>query len=856
MLDKHTIRQLWAQAAFATFLATSNAQVKSFDAGLSGAVLDPSNALVPGASVYLRSGNKDVAQTTTDGTGQFRFSRVAPGRYEVRVDCEGFATQRVRLNIRASAPTPLRIVLAIADVKESLTVDTPPGQIRTDPGDNLDAVRLGPAELADLPLMDGDVIAALSKLLGPSALGSDGASILVDGLPHDGSRIPISEIQEITINNNPYSAEFARQGRARIEIITKSGSSAYHGSLGMVIRDYRLDGRNAFSAGRPPEDRRQFDATLSGPIHKSKQDTFVLTWSRIDDHLAPSVYALGLNGPILENASRQQLSTYISAQFTRRFRDSALSFRYVHFDWSDRGEGTGGFVLPGTGADSKSRYHQLFTSFRTVITPKLLNELSVRLRKEDSSSSSEEPGIAKIVVLDAFTSGGAQVQTSGTESALELADVASWTHGRHLMKAGINVPAFSSLGSNDQSNFNGTFYFSSLQAYANATPFSFVEQTGDGHLAFWRRQIGVFVQDQIKIRPNLSLALGVRDDLQNYGPNDHAPAPRLGLAWAPAKLSKTAFRGGAGFFYDSVPTGTIADTLRLNGTRLLQMQLLNPEFPDPFSGAAPLSAIPPNIVRFSPTLKAPYDFQYSLGVERQLRKKLTLTTTWTAIRGVDLFRSRDVNAPVPPLYVASPDPLIGVLRQIESSGSSKSHSLQTTLRGNMSRYFSGMVIYEWGHAMNDTDGIGSFPANNWTTQGEWSRASFDTRHFFYVYGTFTAGKYFNLGLIFSANSGRPYNMTTGLDDYHDGLANARPPGVERNSLQGDGAATLDIRWSREFHLPLKEGRPSLVAGLDAFNVLNHVNYSKFSGDLASPLFGKPYAAAPARRLQLSLTAKF
>ena len=159
--------------------------------------------------------------------------------------------------------------------------------------------------------------------------------------------------------------------------------------------------------------------------------------------------------------------------------------------------------------------------------------------------------------------------------------------------------------------------------------------------------------------------------------------------------------------------------------------------------------------------------------------------------------------------------------------------------------------------MNDTDGIGSFPANNWDLRGEWSRASFNTRHFVYLYGTLSAGKLFKFGLIFSANSGRPYSMTTGRDENRDGVAHDRPAGVPRNSLQGTGAATLDMRWSRDFplHPSRKEGL-RLATGVDAFNLFNRVNYTSFVGNLSSPFFGNPVAAAPARRLQVSVAVKF
>ena len=175
----------------------------------------------------------------------------------------------------------------------------------------------------------------------------------------------------------------------------------------------------------------------------------------------------------------------------------------------------------------------------------------------------------------------------------------------------------------------------------------------------------------------------------------------------------------------------------------------------------------------------------------------------------------------------------------------------------MTRFFTGMAVYRFGRAMNVTDRIGSFPANNWDPRGEWSRASFDGHHFLYLYGTLNAGKFFKIGAIFSANSGRPYSMTTGLDNNHDGVAGERPPGVPRNSLQGTGSATLNLRWSHEFSLRpgSKEGL-SLVTGVDAFNVFNRVNYATFVGDLSSPFFGDPVAAASARRMQVSLMLRF
>jgi hypothetical protein len=196
-----------------------------------------------------------------------------------------------------------------------------------------------------------------------------------------------------------------------------------------------------------------------------------------------------------------------------------------------------------------------------------------------------------------------------------------------------------------------------------------------------------------------------------------------------------------------------------------------------------------------------------------------------------------------------------VLRQIESGGRQISHSVQLTVRGKITRYFNGSIQYVYAHAMNDTGGIGWFPPDNYDLSLEWGRANFDQRHRLELMGAVKPGPWFTLGVGLSLRSGRPYNLTTGTDDYSTGTLNARPTGVSRNSLEGPGFAQLDLRWSHEF--PLVKGGDEdgakLTVGVDGFNVLNRVNYAGYSGNLRSLLFGRATSAQPPRRMQLSLT---
>jgi hypothetical protein len=271
-----------------------------------------------------------------------------------------------------------------------------------------------------------------------------------------------------------------------------------------------------------------------------------------------------------------------------------------------------------------------------------------------------------------------------------------------------------------------------------------------------------------------------------------------------------------------------------------------------------LAAQPGSIVRLAPDVTIPYTAQFSLGVERQLQKALTLTVGYVGARGVGLFRSRDVNAPLPPAFASRPDARFTVVRQIESTGRMTTHSLEIGLRGNVTPYFNGMIQYVFGRAWNDTSGITAFPASSFDLTGEWGRADFDVRQRFNLAGALKAGKYFNLGLALTINTGAPYTLRTGRDDNKDSFALDRPAGVGRNTLEGPGFAQLDLRWSRDFYLVKgkKDKGPAVTAGLDAFNVFNRVNYAGFIGNLSSPFFGRAVAARPSRRLQLSFRFTF
>lgn len=811
----------------------------------------------------LRGGSlENGLSLVTDLAGHFDFANIPPGSYELEVQQEGFKALRIRVKVSQHSPAPLRIVLPLHDLHEEITVANPQDQLSGDATENADVIRLDRQALDSFPMLDNDVVGAINEMLGP---GSGGPVLIVDGIMVSEVAVPASAIQEVRINQNPYSAEYSVPGKNRIEIITKNGSSNFHGTVEALFRDYRLDARNAFAATPPPERLSVLDAYFGGPLGRSAKTTFQISASQKQDDRQSVVYAELPSGTLSQNFPNPQVSTYVLGGINRQIsKGNNLAVRYSFFNWSDKGSGVGGVNLPEAGSNQSSSRHYLYISDRAAVTPSLINEFSVRATSSDSFTLSLVQGQPRTVVLDAFVGGSGQTNYNELRNSMQLTDALSWSHRKHVVKIGINIPELSRWSINDRTNFDGTFQFASLNDYVLGRPFSFVQQQGTSQLIYWQKEMGVFAQDEMRVCQQLSLALGLRYDWQNYISNPKNFAPRTSFAFAPRRSRTIVFRGGAGIFYETTGPTAIADMLRLNGQTLRQILLSKPSYPDPFTIGGVAETLPNSVVRFAPDLRLPYTLQYSFGAETQLRKSTTFTATYVGIRGFDLFRSRDLNAPLPPLYVQRPNPEMGTLREIESQGNLASNALKLSVRTKITHFFSGMAQYTLSRSYDDTAGIAAFPANQYDLTGEWSRSNFDALHFFYLYGTFNAPKGFSLGTTFSLRSRQPYTMTTGTDDYGTTFANARPPGVSRNSLEGPGSSSLNVRLAKEFtliagkpqkHKKEQKGLGAAVA-VEAFNVLNQVNLGKPVGNLSSPFFGRSISAGPARRLQMQVRIQF
>ena len=866
--------------AFPTALLSQTPQPAPPGHSLSGTVLDPSSADVADAKVILLTANGSVqASTTTDRVGYFFFDDIPRGKYRLRIHAAGFKDGLVDVTISTKPLSPLHITLAISAVSEvvSVTADENVPQTSSDPAENLNANNITRDALDRVPVFDLDYIALLSRFLSDDAIATSGVSLVVNGVEANGPGVSASAVQEVKINQNPYSARFARPGRARVEITTKAGTPAYHGTVNFLTRNSVFDASNFFAATKPSESRYMEEGSFTGPLGRDKRNTFLLSLEQDNDNLQAVVHAFGSTtgtATVDENVPAPQRHFFGSFRAFHDFDNGdQVWVGYSYEDQKLKNQGVGGIVLPEAGYTTGFTEHELNVSYRHIFSSKWVNQLRFLFGHNDNPTISNVAA-PQMVVQGYFTGGGAQADLHRTEAHFDGTDFVTYTNGRHMLIFGVDVPDLSRRGSDDFTNQQGTYTFANITDFNPGAPLGpkspsgFRIQTGNGHLVFWERIVSGFIEDSVRIKPNLSVTLGVRYYFQNYFNNDaNNFAPRVAFAWAPKPQGKIVFRGGAGVFYDRSGNRAIADLLHFDGKTLLRQIVTPPPggfVPFPVT-PADLAGVPTSLIVLDPRVRIPQIVQYSFGIERQITAKSTLSAAYVGTRGIDLFMSRDINAPLAPDYLARPNPAFGQIRQMESEGYQKGNSLELTFRGKPFKYFAGQAQYILGKSYNNTSNISYFPGNSNFPNLDWARSDNDRRNKFDLLGTFEPSSLFSLGVALQAYSGKPVNVTTGLDSNGDGVFNDRPNGgfAPRNSLHGPGLLNLDVNIAHDFHFQKeKKGGPVLTAALNVFNILNHPNYVTYIGVIGpdggpvNPNFGLPASAYPGRRLQINLECKF
>ncbi len=895
---------------------------------LRGVVTDESGAVVPGATVTL-TGPAGLEKTAvTAGDGAYTFAGLATGDYVVQASAPQLVLPQPRtLAIRAGAQT-LNLRLSVASTTQQIVVEENAGPaVSTDAASNASATVLRGDDLAALSDDPEDLQADLEAMAGPAA-GPGGGSIFIDGFS-TGELPPKESIREIRINQNPFSPEFDKLGLGRIEIFTKPGSDKYHASLNYNFANQFWNSRNPYSAGKAPLSLNEFENNITGPINKRTSFALDANQNNVDNGAI-------FNGVTLEGRGSSffktiQRRTRVEPRADYQLNDNnTLTLRYGFIRGDIQGGGIGGFNLTSLGFHL---HYDIQTAqvIETSVHGATVNETRFQFYRNAGRQEADTSG-PQIQVLGSFNAGGSPYGgLRDTLTTYELQNNTTTVHGAHTWRFGIRMRAQFDASVSPQ-NFNGTFTFSGglapelypgtnqpvldasghmvqvqidgLERYkrtlsnlprtlgGGASQFSI--STGTPATSVNRYDAAVFVGDDWRLRPNLTLNLGLRFENQT---NIHDPrdlAPRIGLAWAPGSRPnnprpKLVVRAGVGIFYDRFSLYNTLTAARYNG--IVQQQYVKTD-PDFFLGFSLPTVLPElqssqAIQQVSPSLHAPYILQSVITVERQLPKNTTIAATYTNSRGFRELHSIDANAPLPGTYnPAVPNsgrfPLghPGPVFVMESSGVLRQNQLAINVNSKVTQTISLFGNYSLTRAMSNFDSPGTFPANPYDSTGEYGPSAWDFRHRVNAGGTINTRWNVRLSPLISLQSGAPFDITAGSDLYGTTLFNARPgiatdptrPGLiqtayglldpnpapgetilSRNYGRGPGQMSVNLRIAKFFTFGTErkaaqhgsgifsapaERHYTLSVSLAIRNLLNHTNPGAIIGNITSPLFGQ------------------
>jgi len=835
-------RALPALAVLAMFAGAAQ-QANAQGAGtLRGTVTDPSSALVPGATVVV-TGNGVTRTAKSDGQGHYTIA-MPPGKYAIRADAPGFVTfSAPEVNVNTGQANAFDIALQIAtDVQQVQVTDQANTSLSVDASANVGAIVLKDSDLDALPDDPDDLQADLEALAGPAA-GPNGAQFFVDGFS-GGQLPPKSSIREIRINSNPFSAEYDQPGFGRIEILTRPGTDSYHGQIFENYGNKVFDSRNPFLTTAPPGYNYQLlTANLGGPINK--KSSFFIDYNRRDINENQLINAKVLcnepgvtspcSSPFQEAAFNTAVVTpNLQWQISPRLdyainQNNTLVMRYNHTQ-SSLLSGVGGFNLPTQETQSYTKANTVQITETAILGTKAVDETAFQFR--DTHADIVGTGnfaIPGLNVNGSFMSGGSPYSANNTDTkGFELRNFVTLAEGLHAIKIGFRVrQTDESVYSTN--NYNGSYTFNtpnltngvpacfagtgngsptSLDLYqqteellASGVPISTILAEGCGPSQFTLTQgipyqavrqfdSGVYIQDDWRFRPNLTINAGFRYETQNNIHDHFDPAPRVGFAWAPGakgnKPSKTVLRGGYGIFYTRFDESNTLNALRFNGSteQTFNINTTNANAAAALSyfaltpGAQP--AIPPTsllavenqaIYTVDPHLRAPYMSQYAVSIDRQLPARTQISVNFVNTRGVHILRQRDINAPLDTAPFARPNPAEGDIYQYETSGLFKQTQLIFNGNSRVNSHFSLNGNYTLGYAHTNASG---FPMDQYNDNQDWGRAPYDARSRAIITGNIGLPLQITMAPFMQISSGVPFNITTGNQYNGDGIYNARP----------------------------------------------------------------------------------
>ena len=314
-------------------LAISAAAQSLTSGDITGTVTDPSGAVVSNAAVTLKNNQTGSTQShAANAQGVYRFSLLAPGSYTVSAESTGFETVTQTTSVTVGQTTETNIQLAISGSATTVEVQGVGGVVQAENGDV--STSFSEQQVANVPNPGNDLSYMLQTAPGAvmntqagygnsSTYGLPATSNLftVNGMNENDPFLNLNnsgatnlllgqnDVQEVTVVNNGYSAQYGGLAGANVNYVTKSGSNAFHGNAnyfwnGSVLNSNSWFNNNA-GVAKPFDNANQWSASLGGPIRKDKTFFFVDTEGlRV---VLPTSTAVNIPSPLFQQVTLANL---------------------------------------------------------------------------------------------------------------------------------------------------------------------------------------------------------------------------------------------------------------------------------------------------------------------------------------------------------------------------------------------------------------------------------------------------------------------------------------------------------------------------------------------------------------------
>ncbi|MBM3746760.1 MAG: TonB-dependent receptor [Acidobacteria bacterium] len=768
--------QLRWMAAILIAAGTLFGQVNT--ATLVGTVKDTSGGVIPAAQVGARHTGTGVSYSaTTAANGDYILDRLPIGEYILSAAMQGFKTiERRGIRLDATERAKVDLVLEVGTVTENVTVTAGAPLVSTQTTE-LGAV-IGEQQVRNLPLNGRNFAQLISLQAGTvrsgggiyfNGLTRDGVNVAVDGTDASNPDRPstqdfggqtqqnilsVEHISEFKMTTGTFSAETGRALSGAVNVITKSGTNEFHGTIYEFIRNDKLDARNFFGSERDKLRMNQFGATAAGPVRRNKL-FFFAGWEGVRERRSRQI-----SGEVPSETMRQQirqrnprlipwleiLPPATSATrdpnvgFHRRSdvdtnrEDSATArldyhpratdlffFRYTILD----ADAVAASLAPTNGLIYPTQNRSGTASWTRTLTPRAINELRAGANKQDIPrvhGAFQPRGIPQL--RGVFNTDLVKLLRANGGS-WSILDNLSYNVGRHSVKAGFELRRFHYGRAEWQ---NPIYTVNSIDDLLAGRFTQVILTAGSDTKRMQENHWGFYLQDDLRVSSPLTLNLGLR--YEYYSPTSEREnslfnvvdvwygawrepgkpilerdrnnfGPRFGLSWDIGGRSKDVIRAGVGVYYAPNALRELTTMVEPpDRPAKITLTRADGDFPMPMDETAFFADIgsvpaPAGRLVFDPFARSSYSVQWSFNYQRALVQDLALQVGYVANRGVknkDLWFPNEIN----PATGRRPLPALGRVRQMENSDMSVYHSMQASLRKRFSRGFQLNGHYTYG----------------------------------------------------------------------------------------------------------------------------------------------------------------